>query len=59
MASSNKTINAFTLAVLLQKASKNPETLANEIDLTRLTRLINAHFSTEVANAGVAIAERS
>lgn len=51
MASSNKQINAFELAIILAKASRAPEELASNIDLTKLTRLINAHF-TEANNAG-------
>lgn len=50
--SSNKQINAFELAILLAKTSGKPEELASRIDLTRLTRLINAHFS-EVADAAI------
>jgi len=53
MGSLSKTINAFELAIVLSKASNKPEELATNVDLTKLTRLINAHFAPEEkVNAG-------
>ena len=51
MASSSKRINQFELAVLLERASNDVDTLAKILDLGKLTRAINTHF-TEVTNAG-------
>lgn len=51
MASLIRIINAFELAIILANASKKPEELASNIDLNKLTRLINQHFA-EVPNAG-------
>jgi hypothetical protein len=47
VASSNKQINAFELAVLLQKSSKDAVALSQNVDLSKLTRLINTHFAEE------------
>ena len=50
MAFSSNQINVFELAIILAKASRAPEELASNIDLTKLTRLINAHFAQEAPN---------
>lgn len=51
MASSTKRINQFELAVLLEKSSKDVDTLAKILDLGRLTLAINKHFAVEAPDA--------
>ena len=46
----SKKINQFELAVLLERASNDVDTLAKILDLGKLTRAINAHFTTEDNN---------
>lgn len=56
MASLNKRINQFELAVLLEKSSNDVDALAKIVDLGKLTKAINAHFAVteEKTNARVA-----
>jgi hypothetical protein len=52
MPSLNKRINQFELAVLLEKASNDVDTLAKILDLGKLTKAINSFFAPEAVNAG-------
>ena len=46
MASSSKSINVFELAIMVAKSSKgNPAELTRIIDISKLARQLNAHFT--------------